>query len=295
VSAHKHSGYTLAELLIALTIGGLVMTLAFHALLAHGQFAGSLSERARIQQHGRGALELIAAELRSADPAGIAEANTSAVSFISLRTWGVVCRHTEARVSVLVPGSGGLDPDDEWLAVPPVGSSLVWQFLPVADLTGSSSERAAAASECSALGASIIPSTGADSEARMYGPRVAQGTGGTLGLAAGEAGLEQGRPTYFFDRTRYDVATSSVGPGLWIRRNSGPAMQMHPLAGPVRPGGLRFDYYSEDGEILPSPVAEADRRRIRRVGVSIVAQSRPGAGALQQDSGYVLVVLRNAL
>jgi prepilin-type N-terminal cleavage/methylation domain-containing protein len=298
MAAHKNRGFTLLELLVGLTIAALVVTLAFQAMLSHGRYARTQSERARLQQHGRGALEMIAAELRGADPAGLVEASGASVSFMSVRAWGVTCRHTETRLSVLFTGAavGALDPGDEWLALPPVGSAVSWQFLPVADLTSSSAEREAAAAACAVLGSTITPQAGPASGARMYAPRVAQGTGGTLGIAPGENGLEPGTTVNAFDRARYDSATSSVGPGLWIRRNSGPAMQMQPLAGPVRPDGLRFTYYSEDGSVLSVPIGAAERRGVHKVRVFIAPQSRSGAGgALQQDSASVLVVLRNAL
>jgi prepilin-type N-terminal cleavage/methylation domain-containing protein len=296
MSAPDRGGFTLVEHLVGLTIASLVLLLAFQAIHAHGRYARAQSERVHLQQHARAAVELISSELRVADPMSIVEATRTSIRFAVPRAWGVVCAHSESRLSVLFPPTvvQVADPPQEWLAIPPVGPSAGWLHLPVADLTASATERAAAAAACGGLGAGFVPGGGPGSEARMYGPRVDQGIGGTLGIGPAEPGLEPGRALYLFDRVRYELAASSAGPGLWVRRNSGPALQMHPFAGPVGPAGLRFTYFAEDRSELTPPLGPEPLRQIRIVEV-LVAPERPGEPpAHSPQAAAVRVFLRNA-
>jgi hypothetical protein len=208
-----------------------------------------------------------------------------------------VCRHTPDDLAVLFPTAAvpSLEPPDEWIAIPPVGSSLAWAFLPVVDRTSVAEDHAAAVTACLELQPSIIPAAGAASQARLYRAREWNGEGGDLGVQAGDPGLEPGRTLYVFETVRYDVSTTSAGPGEWLRRSSGPAMQMHPLVGPlVSPHGLLLRYFDEGGEELPTPLAGDERERVRTIKIGVRTRRRFAIdGSQLVDSAGLVVHLRN--
>jgi prepilin-type N-terminal cleavage/methylation domain-containing protein len=293
----RRAGFTLIELLIALLLGAVVLGVAFQAMQAHGRFARIQADRASVQQGSRAAVDLVAAELRSADPLGIIEARENSVTARVPRAWGIVCRHTDSELAVLFPSAAvpALEPRDEWIALPAVATSLSWQFLPVTDRTSIAAERTTAVQACEPLRSSIVPAAGLRSQARMYRVREWGGQGGHLGLAAGEVGLERGRPVYVFDAVRYDVSTTTTAPGYWLRRNSGPAMQMQPFVGPLSGSdGLWIRYYAESGEELPSPVEPAANSSIRSIEIRLTVRGRVEVDRRNLvDSTRTRVVLRN--
>lgn len=295
--ARSRRGFTLAELLVGLVVGTLVIGLAFGLVTSHGRHARVQSERAALLQGARAAAELIASELRQADPLGIMEGTSTSVRFRRPRAWGVVCRHTPNELTVLFPTAvvPGLESLEAWISIPPVATSVEWAFVPVADRTNFDDERATAVAACLQLQPSIVPAAGAASQARLFRAREWNGEGGTLGLQSGEMGLEPGRTLYLFETVRYDVSTTSSGPGSWLRRSSGPAMQMHPLVGPLAPrDGLKLRYLDERAEELSVPLDIGRLERVRSVEVGVRTRSRFGSnGPELEDSVRLLVQLRN--
>jgi prepilin-type N-terminal cleavage/methylation domain-containing protein len=292
--ARSHGGFTLLEVLIALVIGGIVVAVFLEVLGAQARLARLQGAREEARQNARSALELISSELRAADPRSISEAQSSSITFRVPRAWGVVCSHTSSRMAVLYPTAAvALRTGDEFLAIPPVSGAAEWQFLEVSDLTTAAAEWSAAHSACASLAHSITPAPGAASPVRMYAPRTGSPPPG-LGLPSGTPGLEPGSPVYVFDTVRYQVALS--GTLRWIRRNTGPAVLMQPLAGPVpATGGLVFGYFDGAGTPLHSLATQTERNRVRLIEVTIRAQSRATfSGLPQQDSTATTVLLRNA-
>jgi prepilin-type N-terminal cleavage/methylation domain-containing protein len=287
--APEAAGFTLIEVLTALLIGAVVVGAVVALLSAQARISRLETGREEARHNARAALEQIVAELRAVGPDGIVAAGTNTITFRSPRAWGLVCRHTPERLAVIFPSAAGpaLRTGEEWAALPPVGASTTWQFLEVNDLSGSAAERMSARAACAAL----EPGDLERSAVRAYGPRA---TGATLGIPPGGAGLDAGTPFYLFDDVRYQVAPAAGVEIYWIRRNTGPAMVMTPLAGPVpQHGGLTFRYLDASGAPVVDLSTAAARARIRRVEVVVVAQNRAVGGVPQRDSVASVVHLRN--
>jgi hypothetical protein len=288
---------TLIELVVATVLSGIVLAVTIEMLMGQARFARLQSAREEVQQNARSLLELLTSELRGADPRGLSEAQPGAITFRSTRVWGVVCSHSSARLAALfpTPARSSLRTGDESLAIPPVGATAEWQFLDVSDLTGNVAERAEAQAACGALASSLTFGTGAASLARMYAPPVVGGVAGTLGIPAGAAGLPPGTPLYLYDIARYQTAQTGGSGDWWVRRNTGPALQMHPLAGPVfQHGGLVFAYFNRAGDAMHELSSQAARNEVQRIEVTVVAHSRERFGGLpQRDSATSAVFLRN--
>jgi hypothetical protein len=280
------------ELLVALVCTAVLCSIMAAMLVAHGRFAALQNAREDAQQNARATLELIAAELRGIDPHAVAVAEERTITFRLPRAWGVVCHHVADRLSVLYPAvaTPALLAGDDLLAIPPVARDSGWQFLPVKD---AAAEAAAARAHCDAMGPGLPPGSSSATAARMYAPRDDSTFTRTLGIATGERGLPPGTPVYVHEEIRYQVALS--GTAWWIRRNTGPAMAMHPLAGPVpERGGLRFVYHDSAGAILSGLGSQGARDRIRSVDVMVEMQSRAHFnGVPVRDSIGTRVTLRN--
>jgi type II secretory pathway pseudopilin PulG len=295
--APEAGAVTLIELVAAAVLSGIVAAVTIEMLAGQARFAHLQSAREEMQQNTRAVLELMTSELRGADPHGIAEALPSSLTFRSPRAWGVVCSHTSARLAALFPSaaSASLGTGEEFLAIPAVGGATEWQFLGVSDLTGNAAERGQAQAACGALDASVAFGVGVASLARMYGPAVVGGVPGTLGIPAGAPGLPAGTTLYLFDPVRYQIVPPPGAGEWWVRRNTGPAMQMHPLAGPVVPeSGLVFGYFDSAGNRLWDLATQAARNRVHRIEVAVVARSRQTFGEPPLlDSASASVYLRN--
>jgi type II secretory pathway pseudopilin PulG len=285
----ERTGATLVEVLVALATGGILAGTIATVLVAHGRFAAVQTAREEVQQNARATLELITSELRGVAHGAITVAEDATIAFRLPRAWGVVCRHLPDRLSVLFP-SGALPmlrADDDLLALPPVGTATEWRFLPVHGGSGD----AVAAAECAALNPT---GGGGDLQPWLLAPRADTTFPRTLGIVPGEAGLPPGAPVYVHDEVRYAVASSGAA-GWWIRRNTGPAMLMHPLTGPVPPtGGLRLVYLDEHGAVIADRTAAEVRERIRGVEITVVMLSRTHfRGEPLRDSVTARVQLRN--
>jgi len=290
-------GFTLVELLAALVVAGIAATIVIQLLSSQGRLTRLQGARIESQQNSRAVLELIASELRGADPHSIATAEPGAVTFRTPRAWGVVCLHTDQRMAVAFPSAAvaALRTGEEYLAVPPVGGSAEWRFLDVSDRTGTAAERAEAQAACEGIGSGLPQVGGVQSPVRMYAPRAGDPNPEPLGIAAGTPGLMPGTPVYAFDVVRYTVGPSAAPPGWWVRRNTGPALAMHPLAGPVpESGGLRFRFLDAAGFPLTDLATAAARQEIRRVETSVVIMTRERFGGEPlHDSASTSVFLRN--
>jgi prepilin-type N-terminal cleavage/methylation domain-containing protein len=297
LAAPERGGFTLVELLVALVLTATVVAVLFELLVGQGRIVRLQNAREEVQQNARATLELIASELRGVDSRAITAAGSNTITFRMPRAWGVVCEHTPDRLAALFPSAAvhALRTGDEFLAIPPAGLSTSWQYLAVTDRTTNSAEWSAAAARCAALQPSIVFTSGGRSPVRSYVGRETASSPATLGLPAGGEGLPPGTPIYVYDDVRYGIGTSAGTPGSWIRRNTGPALQMHPLAGPVPPThGLVFRYLDAEGLPVTDLGTAAGRERIARVEITVVAHSRAlFNNQPQQDSVSTLVYLRN--
>lgn len=292
------------ELLVAMTISGLLVTVIFQLLQGNGRYVQMQSAREEVQQNARVAAELIASDLRMVPPGAIQGIGTDSVRFFLPRAWGVLCDTVTASTTTawaIFPVGTSANPADvfaraHWgMAIEQTTDPSVhtggWSFVqaPTRQTTGD---------RCSV----VQPGVNAATHVTLGFNRPT----GTAFLSAtalpSGSRLMPGTQVLLYEEMRYDVAASASSPvpGSWIRRMvgyNGTAPNMQPMAGPVpTTGALRFEYIGADGvTTVTSPAA------VRRVNVQVVAQSRAqsGTGANrrpdQMDTISTAVYLRNAV
>lgn len=261
-------GFTFLELLLALTLSGVLVTVLFRMINGNSEFVGRQSAQQEVQQTARSTLDLIAADLRSAPPQGIVEMLPGSVRFYAARAAGVLCNPltTSSTVAwVLFPSdvfpsdsvinrrSWGIAVEQTADAAVPTGS---WRFVPQV-------ARSSSADPCAAVQPSLSTSHTRIGFAAGAGAFVASGT------------VPVATQVLLYEEVRYDVAASTT-PGLtgtWLRRMAGYGASgqpnMQPVAGPVpTTGALTFTYLQGDG-VTPATTAS----QVRRIQIRIVAQS----------------------
>jgi prepilin-type N-terminal cleavage/methylation domain-containing protein len=290
----RRGGFTLVELLVALTLTGMVATGVYRVAVTTARFVDLQAAREEVQQNLRGALELISGDLRGLLPDGILSMHPDSIRFYLPRAWGVSCTPvgpTSDTLWAIIPagvlGNQDIHGRPHWgVALGRGGegaeTSTRWTFV-------TAPGRAAAASPCAGTASAADP------------PRTAVlGFVRPAGASFADSVAPAGAAVLIFEEMKYDVTPSPSGavPGRWLRRMvgrtaAGPNMQ--PLAGPVvARHGLRFRYFAADG----APAASAGE--VRRVEIRVVVESRarryggPGVKPLHVDSGTVQVVPRNA-
>jgi prepilin-type N-terminal cleavage/methylation domain-containing protein len=265
----SRAGFTLMELLVALTISGILVGSIFQLLQGNSRFVQLQSAREEVQQNGRAALSVIAGDLRSVSPGGIVSMSAGAVRFRAPRGWGILCDTIDATTTTawaVFPAS--TLPSEEIWASPSWGigieqtfdpgvSTGVWRFVPQVT-------RQTSGDPCDGLNAAPAA-------------RVRYGFTRPAGASFVTAGsILPGTPVMLFEEIAYDVAESTSGgiPGYWIRRmagyGSGGLPNMQPMAGPVPFGSaLRFQYLRGDGVTTATNPAD-----VRRVAIRVITQSR---------------------
>ncbi|HEX5725329.1 MAG TPA: prepilin-type N-terminal cleavage/methylation domain-containing protein [Longimicrobiaceae bacterium] len=288
-AARGRAGFTVAEVMVALVISGILVLVVFELIRGQGSYVSLQSARQEVQQNARGALDVISGELRSIPPAGLISADSNAISFALPRAWGVVCDGTSSTEMVaLFPdlpddmfpyGTGtGLmadvsaDATRSWDPAPAlVGGAEVDKWDEVGDLAGS---------KCAALD---------------YAGDAVRGL--TLVGSGFPDPVPAGNLVFLHQLTSYDVGKSD---GLWwVRRSnglSGDDFSQQPLAGPIPDdGSLRFTYYDDTGKKIAPPGTDAALlATVGRIGIRLTTRSRSqfgGSPQFQQDS--TTVHLRN--
>jgi prepilin-type N-terminal cleavage/methylation domain-containing protein len=288
-------GFTMMELLIAIVISGILTTVVLQFLQGNSRFVRNQSAREEVQQNARAALDLIAAELRSAPPAALITLSPDSVRFRVPRAWGVLCNQLTTGSTtawVLFPGNLGISTavfDQPHVGIgveqtaDPMAPTGEFQFVP-------GPGQQTAGDPCAAIQPDLDPAAHLTLGFNNSGgiPYVVSGT------------LLPGTRVMLFEEMAYDVAqaSSSPVPGHWIRRmmgRNGLVANMQPMAGPTPAyGALRFTYLQSDG-ITPT----TDAQLVRRVRVQVIAQSRAerGSGTARtpeaMDTAVTEVYLRN--
>jgi prepilin-type N-terminal cleavage/methylation domain-containing protein len=294
-AARARAGFTLLELLVALTISGILVGAIFQLLQGNSQFVRQQSAREEVQQNGRAALSVIASDLRSVAAGGIVSMSPTSVRIYAPRGWGILCNTigaTSGTAWAIFPAST-FPSDDVWnkkgwgLAVEQTSSPAVntasWRFVSqVAKQTGGTA-------------CDTIQSAPTASHVRYGFVR----PGGASFVTTGS--VLPGTPVMLFEEVQYDVATSASGsvPGYWIRRMAGYGTDaqpnMQPMAGPVpSASALHFDYFQADGVTPATTPAQ-----VRSIAIRVITQSRSEsmrAGSMspsQVDTTSTVVSLRN--
>ncbi len=280
----RRRGVTLVELIVVLTIAGILLGALGRVLWASMRFYQAQSQILDVQQNVRAVLQILPIELRELDAGGgdIVSMSDTAVTVKAMRSFAVVCAPPSvaraqvtvrnaltygyramdaARDSVLVfrEGDPVLSADDRWLRAPI---------------------------------AAIAPAGCADGSA---------GTRLTLtGMVGGATQLDsvlQGAPLRTFETVNYRLYDD--GAGAWwlgVRTHSaGSWSSTSPIAGPLRPrNGLRFEYRDAAGGATATRTAVA-RIRITVRGRSLVPIRIPGRRpGFFEDSLSTQIAVRNS-
>jgi prepilin-type N-terminal cleavage/methylation domain-containing protein len=273
-------GFTLVELLISLVLGALIITVVLKFVSGQTRLTTMQSGREEVQQNARGALEMIASDLRGAIPAGIEVGDASAIEVMLPRRWGVVCSQVGTTQTVVVfPDVAQPMPvgADAGLLIQPLGTTN-WRPLLPTRATVADTTRLVATTACAAQNP-----TGSLVAYRLTGlnhPAVAAGS--TVAL---------------YQRVRYDVQTSRGE--QWIHRSngmSGGAFSMQPLAGPVdvAAGGISFTYFTGTPPVAlgAAPGANASTSALSQIRLRVRMKSRLGSNT-QTEFDSATVQLRN--
>lgn len=281
--ARRRGGFTLVELMVALVISGILMTVVFQMLTGQTRVSAAQSGREEAQQNVRGALEIISSELRATIPGAILETTDESITFMQPRAWGILCAQPSLTTLIVAfPTSGN---GDAWAASQANGILLrngvnTGAWLPVPDLPNRAQIQASANA---AAGNCQNPS----------------GTVTVVQLTSSVAlpVVPVGSSVVTYTLTQYDVGTDADGV-QWLQRNNGIAgnvFDQQPLAGPLEANGFRLVYYT--GNPLaetPPPATAAGRAALRMVGVEIATTSTETLnGRAQRDQGETTVLLRN--
>lgn len=273
--ARRDGGFTLAEILVTIVIVSIFATILFQLVRGQGNFVAIQGGRSEAQQNTRGALEIIAADLRAASPQSLVDARDNQITLNVPRAWGIVCGTPSATdivaVFPLIPGSMATSVHaNTGLTVDTHASADTSTFAAGGTIT-SVSPVALATSGCTAQG---------DVQAYQF-------------TGSGFPQTFVNEPIFLHDRVTYDVATGTDGM-LWIRRTYGSGPQ--PLAGPLPEAtDLRFTYFDMTPIQIAAPVtATLGLQAVGRIRVDVSARSRHKVnGQYQMERDSITVSLRN--
>lgn len=267
--------------MIALVLGSIIVGVVLQFVSGQTRTASAQTAREEVQQNARGALEIVGSDLRGAIAGGLIFADDQRLDFMLPRRWGVVCRASATETIAVFPVVPG-DPlpigAGVGITVERAGAWLPAATAPMATVVRAD-RTAAAANVC---GAEVSPAGQTESFALI-------GTGHPVGAQAGDR-------LAVYQLVRYDVGQS--GGESWIRRSNGAGIDeanMQPLAGPVDPDSVRFQYL---GGNPPAPLdfAPGDARTsgVRMIRFRVRTTSRMAANGEQQvEQDSVTVQIRN--
>jgi len=288
-------GFTLIEVLVALVLASLLAGVIFQVVRGQARFASVQGAQQEVQQNARGAVEIIASDLRAAQDSGLVEANANSITFLLPRAWGVSCGGSGTALNVVFPtvpdtsvmwalnNASGVLADTSTVANTPG-----WGPMPSSTFTGRATVTSITAQNpvLGAAGNVCADSVRSDSASARVRGRTLNGAGLPI--------VRKGNSVYLYQIARYDVGT--VDGEYWIRRSNGlPGdSNQQPLAGPISSASaLSFTYYKTDGTTFSPGTDLTLLRQVARIGVKVVAHSRTKGRAELTDSVQTSVLLRN--
>lgn len=268
MNASTRSGFSLAELLVVVVLGGIVTASALEVLLTNQRISSTQMMQVKAQQSVRAGMDILTQELRevSANGGDLLSMDSNSVSIRSMGALGIVCAldlSAGAKLEIRPVGKGFASGDSILVYVEGAGGAE-GAWLPGLVSTVNSSTACAPAANVQAI---TLP-----------------GIADTLSALA----LSVGAPVRAFRHVSYSL--ESVG-GEWYlaRATSGgdPQLLAGPFLGP-NDRGVTFEYL--DGLGAPKSVG-TDVSQIR---ITVRVRSKPSAeSALATDSLASLVYLRN--
>jgi prepilin-type N-terminal cleavage/methylation domain-containing protein len=265
-------GFTMVELLIAMTTGLVVMAAVYGALIAQSQEYQLNRERRDVEETLRSAAVLLSSELQHASASGgdlYAIASTS-LTLRSYQASGIVCGQSGNRYGIWQPSNTFAATTDD--------SAFAYQLSPATWHTAKVSAvwtnpGSPYVSNCSWVGTKVPPQV--------------------IQLAGDTAGVGVGSLIRTWRKTQYGLVSQNGR--WWLGRRIGSAASWDIVTGPLRSdvnGGLAFVYYDASGNVTATATAVA------RVDVVLRAESfrvvKQGATVASKiDSVTAKVFLRN--
>ena len=277
-------GFTLAEVVVALSLLAVISASAIRVLLANQRMYRDQVELARVNATLRAAAAILPGELRELDPTDpnggdLIRISPTALTYRAVRNLYVVCRRPSRGQSVVTLfadylGSRPLNPlvDSVLLFAegdPEIGDGDRWLHADLAFVRWGG--------ECPGGGPGITVGLGDVSA-----------TG--LGRVAAGAPLRTGA---VMEMLRYRDGKGEWWLGMRRLRKGGRRPAVQPLLGPLAPGGLEFSYYDAQGS------ATTDPAKVASIGILVTAaaprsQRDPhSASSLRRRRIAVRVALRN--
>jgi hypothetical protein len=292
--ARARAGLTIAELLIALAVAGVVLALLTAISVREQRVFSDLADRAALAGRLREASTILPVDLRALAPAlgDVRDARDTAVELRATIASGVVC-DTTANALILAPpvadngamfatSIGGVSPGDTVWLLGAGDSASAWRPFAVTFAA------AAGAGQCAAGGPQLSPSVVAQ-------PRAQLTLSGSVPSGAIGSPLRVTRPM------RYSIYRASDGAWYLGERDWNAAAlrfnTIQPVAGPLlsaAASGAVFVYRDSVGAALATPVV--DGSAIRMFDIVLRGQTRTArtlGNGPQRDSAHVMIVPRN--
>ncbi len=284
-AADCSAGYTLIEVLVALTIGAFVIGVLLQMVIGQGRYVEGQSAREEVQQNSRVTLELIGSELRGLPSGGaLVRADADSLTIRSPRVWGSICDVSgSATLDVAFPSVPGMS-----FTVNTGTGAMVNLGRPTAPVWSSAVTVTSIGPPTDSCGGVTLSAGIEGRRVVLAGPAEAEGVGPSVGNVI-----------YLYDLLTYQTGVSEVVRGRWIQRRigSGPTASKQPMIGPVSDTeGLHFRYYADASDApLGTPISEESvRNSVSRIQMTVRTVARNGRGderASKTDT--IFISLRN--
>lgn len=296
LTPNDRRGVTLLELVVALTLFGVVATLILSLLQGQQRFHVGVLQVIDTKRSVHHAVDVLYGALRAASGADIYAMSDSSITFRSVHGASAICAFDSARTHLTLPSvaaeARGLF---AFLMMPRVGDSLL--IFDPGDSPGADDDRWRAHVLTADPSGGVCP-------LRPFGlaahPAEAAGIAMTVGPPASGSVLI-GSPVRFFRPATYALYRGSGAEWMlgYSSCAAGTCSVRQPVSGSYLPfasgggGGLAFEYFDADGAPTTDP------RRVTRVDVAARARSASvlDVGHLRRqryyDSLAVTIALRN--
>jgi prepilin-type N-terminal cleavage/methylation domain-containing protein len=293
----RRDAFTLAELVVVVTLLGTLMAAVTGVVLRQQHFYGAATEVIATHDNLRQGLDVLESELRGLTPfdGDIYAMTPSSVEFRATGGTSVVCTIDASRTLLTIPPSAvpSRQPLTTWIAAPVRGDSLL--ILDLGTDPGPDDDRWAKR----ALAADPTPVGSCPTASGFTATAAEAAAAWTLRLDSPlDSAVTPGAALRFFRRARYELYRASDG--LWylgyvdcLAGRSPQCSVVQPVSGPYTPGGVHFDFLDTLGS------ATADPRSVARIDVLTWAESprvvhdSRGRVARFRDSLTTSIALRN--
>ena len=289
------SGVTLVELIVALTLFGVLATVMLRVVRDQQRFQVGALEIIDTKRNARQAVELLAAALRPVSAADIYAASDSSIAFRAIHGVSHICAIDSSRMLIALPAASAPDVTgiSTFLTMPRAGDSVL-VFDP--------GDRYSADDDTWRPHVLVADPGGGVCPLRPTGLASSSTAGLAISVAPPlAASIGVGTPVRFFRPTTYSLYRSSAGEWMlgYVACAAGACTARQPLSGPYSPStsdgarGVAFEYF----DALGAPTC--DPSRIARAHMT--ARSQSGSilnfghvrNKRYQDSLAITIGLRN--